>query len=748
MTLAATTRVAGPFTGNGVSTSFPFTYKVFTTADIRVVTLTDDLETGRVLGVDYSVTLNGDQDASPGGTVNYPLSGSPLPAGSTLTIAGARANTQPLDLTIGGGFNPTAIENTFDHTVVLIQQLVEQQSRALTAPLSSTGASFQLPAPSASKFIGWNDTANGLVNRDATDLASVIAYANWETDIFDGTGAQTQFTLTNDPGSVHNCDVTVDAVPQTPGLDFTVSGTTITFLVAPPVGTDNVVVRHGQALPQATINASGVTVDLAFPGAVSRALTAVLGERFNVKHFGAVGDGVADDTVAILVAIAAAEATVLSRFNGPGAVVYFPPGTYLISSTLTVDTSNVYLVGDSPGSAMLYAPNANFDLVHFDGSVLSLYSVGMLNLRTYTPGNATAGCHIRVRRAINSIFNNLQCIGWFDGIVSDGCAKTFYTNVILSQENRTAATTFRYGFDFASTSNNNSDVHVSVFQITWNPATQPNSTAVRIQGADGIYFSNGHHQGAVLVNPAGVTCASVFWSIVYFDAALTNHVVFNGTSSDYRNFKFTTCYMRDCAGDALLFNASSSITKVEVTSTQFASNGTGIRVTSAVDDMVVGLCIFDDNNLANSAANGDIIVTSGGVSVGLCRFIGGGAAGTAVALGASSADCIITNNSMASSGPSTKISNLGTNNRIRGNTGFPTKNFGQETITNPATTAVVNHGLSVTPSVAQIKLTLNSASAGVTRFWVSGVTSTQFTINLDATPTTTATIGWSADAEV
>lgn len=475
-----------------------------------------------------------------------------------------------------------------------------------------------------------------------------------------------------------------------------------------------------------------------------------LAQIISVKDapFNAVGDGVTDDTAAIQAAIDAAQALVLDRFVGPGVAVTFPDGTYLISSTLTIDTSNVYLVGGAPGAAMLYAPNADFDLVHFDGSALALYSVGMLNLKTYTPGNATAGCHIRVRRAINSLFDNIQCIGWYDGIISDGCAKTFYSNVILSQENRTNGTSFRYGFDFASTVENNSDVHVSDFQIVWTPAVLTNEYAIRIQGADGIWFDNGHHHGAVLLNPSSVTCASIFWSGVYFDASPTNHVVFNGTSAAYRNFKFSNCYMRDCAADAILFNASSTITKVEVVTTQLASNGTGIRVTSAVDDMVVGLSTFDDNNVGNSAANGDIIVTSGGVTVIGNRFIGGGAAGTTVALGASSADCIVTNNSMASSGPTVKVTNAGTNNRIRGNTGFVTKNFGQATINNPDTTVVVNHGLAVTPSVGQIRLTLNSASAGVTRFWPSTITATQFTINVDATPSTSATIGWAIDAEV
>jgi Pectate lyase superfamily protein len=54
------------------------------------------------------------------------------------------------------------------------------------------------------------------------------------------------------------------------------------------------------------------------------------GQVFNVKSYGAVGDGSADDTAAINAAEAAAEAV-----HG---TVYFPPGTYKITSTITLSS--------------------------------------------------------------------------------------------------------------------------------------------------------------------------------------------------------------------------------------------------------------------------------------------------------------------------------------------------------------------------------------------------------------------------
>lgn len=60
----------------------------------------------------------------------------------------------------------------------------------------------------------------------------------------------------------------------------------------------------------------------------------------NVRNYGAVGNGVTDDTAAINAAI-----TALSTNGGE---VYFPPGNYLISSTLTITTNGVTLRGSNP----------------------------------------------------------------------------------------------------------------------------------------------------------------------------------------------------------------------------------------------------------------------------------------------------------------------------------------------------------------------------------------------------------------
>ena len=138
MTIASTARKAGPLLGNGAATTFPFTFKVFAEGDVKVVTAgADGVETVRVLGADYSVALNANQETSPGGTVTYPISGAPLATGSVLSLVGDVDYDQPLDLPSGGNFSPLALENQLDRATMQIQQLHEEMGRTAKLPVTS-----------------------------------------------------------------------------------------------------------------------------------------------------------------------------------------------------------------------------------------------------------------------------------------------------------------------------------------------------------------------------------------------------------------------------------------------------------------------------------------------------------------------------------------------------------------------------------------------------------------------------------
>lgn len=162
MTVANTLRKAGPFTCNGVTTSFPFTFKVFAETDLLVVEfdIDNETETIKTLTTHYTVTLNGDQDANPGGTVDAVAA--PI-TGKKWTLLSAVPALQDTDLVGGGGFYPQTVEDALDRAIALIQQLQELQSRSMLLPVSFNLTAL-LPGPTPFYLLGWNAAGTALVN--------------------------------------------------------------------------------------------------------------------------------------------------------------------------------------------------------------------------------------------------------------------------------------------------------------------------------------------------------------------------------------------------------------------------------------------------------------------------------------------------------------------------------------------------------------------------------------------------------
>jgi len=252
LAISSSTRKAGPFLGNDATTVFPFAFKVFTAADLRVVnTSALGVESDLELDVDYTVELNTNQDNDPGGSVTRLEA---LPTGERLTITSNVAALQPLVLTNNGGFYPRVINDAFDKITIIAQQLIEQVGRSLKLPISST-ASATLPDPVANSLIAWNSAGTGFANVAPGTLVDVAVYAEAFIKLFDGDGVETDFDLDYDPGVMANLDVSISGVTQVGGEDFTWIGTTITFLTAPPAGT-RIQVRYTRVLPPVDLDAA------------------------------------------------------------------------------------------------------------------------------------------------------------------------------------------------------------------------------------------------------------------------------------------------------------------------------------------------------------------------------------------------------------------------------------------------------------------------------------------------------------
>lgn len=180
MTVLTSSNIAGPYTGDASNTTFDFSFKVFSSADLQVVlTDADDTETTLVLNTDYSVTIAADYLS---GTVTYPLSGDPLPSTSTLSIIRVVDYTQGAAFQNQGGFYPKTHENAYDKATMQIQQIKEMVDRAPLFTRSSGKVNQEL-VPTPGYYVAYDADGN------ITSAAGTGADAGLRTDLAAATGA-------------------------------------------------------------------------------------------------------------------------------------------------------------------------------------------------------------------------------------------------------------------------------------------------------------------------------------------------------------------------------------------------------------------------------------------------------------------------------------------------------------------------------------------------------------------------------
>ena len=135
----------------------------------------------------------------------------------------------------------------------------------------------------------------------------------------------------------------------------------------------------------------------------------------NVKDYGAIGDGINDDTAAIQAAINWAYANNDS--------VYFPSGVYLISSTLAMpfDSSATYvkgnyLYGDGMMRTILKAINTNVTIFSYtQPAPLKFMMGGEIAYMTLDGGNHAGTTGIKAQALYSYRFSSLQVTGFTNG---------------------------------------------------------------------------------------------------------------------------------------------------------------------------------------------------------------------------------------------------------------------------------------------------------------------------------------------
>ncbi len=278
------------YTALSAQTEFTFTFKVFTTADIKVYqTLngntpndTTDLLT---LTTDYTVSINGDN----GGTITLNTGAS---TGDTITLVRDLDVKRDVDYQDNGDLLASTLDSDQNYQTYLIQQALTANDRTIRLQ-DTTDADATLPAPNAGYLLRWN------VYGDAIDTLN-------PTDILDTTNT-----------------ITVETITDLSSID------TASFKTAIVKDLD----RGGTFIWSSTGTANDGTVFAGATGYWTRQYSGAV----SVKWFGAVGDGITDDAIPIQNAVNTVNVN----------EIYFPTGTYYSSLSIKLKHTGSYYRRDT-----------------------------------------------------------------------------------------------------------------------------------------------------------------------------------------------------------------------------------------------------------------------------------------------------------------------------------------------------------------------------------------------------------------
>lgn len=496
-----------------------------------------------------------------------------------------------------------------------------------------------------------------------------------------------------------------------------VTGAGFTAFAASPPPVGNATPNSGAFTTLAgSVTATGSTT--------SRTLANRFADTVNVNDFGAVGNGVTDDTAAI-------QAAVLS---GANKIIYFPKGNYPVSAQIVLGNSQL-IVGSGQDNTVFNAIGSGFDVFNITSNGASI-----TNLSFVSATARSSGAYINLSAATRS--NRIADVKMLNGhkgvYISGGAVITIIENIEIL--NATPAT------GMAIHIQGGNDTFISKL-VTDNPTASQPAYGILIQSSEATWVTDCDmiRSGiGLMIAPqsAGEMITWCFFNQVACDSATYGIVVSPAAGRSVRGLTFVNCWGATNTVNGVNIGGAGTTDGVQFIGGRFVNNGqSGAGIASANPINVDFInCIVSGNSQTppNLYSGFDI---SGGVN----KFrIMGCISGQALGFGATQNRGILINAGTSTSyvikdnvltGNTTAMIDNGTGSAVvSNNIGYVTQASGTSSVPIGQTVASITHGLAVTPNIQDINATMTSSPpvSGVTTIWITAVTSSTFQIATNA----------------
>jgi hypothetical protein len=444
------------------------------------------------------------------------------------------------------------------------------------------------------------------------------------------------------------------------------------------------------AIVNADVNASAAigSGKLAFTqagaGAVQRTVDSKLKDVVSVKDFGAVGDGVADDTAAIQAAI--------DSLSAQGGAVYFPEGDYLTTNVLTIAKDRVSIIGEGYCSRIVCS-NATSGAIIVKTPNTYTFFFNLSNLQVQmSAASVTAGAALTLDGVTRASVRNFYVDDGFIGIDIKGCSQLKVDNVhvIYEQDNGGLTTGRRFlrikeTTHTGITSKHSGDVFVSNFNGRCG-GTSFCEIGVLISSGDGIWFDNFHIGNCtsahmLIIANSAIKCTGIIVRGGWFDqtTATTYGLIISGSTPAINgNFHFKDCKFLGSNTGLNGIDIDGSATDIYIQDCEisnFGSSGVFIRSTFTGSGRITGNRIRDCSQTTLGATHGINYLSD--TKWAICNnYISGSRHGNHINISGAKTEAYINNNILSPDPVSNAMDKMtGTNISQANNVGFnPTGN--------------------------------------------------------------------------